>query len=1423
MSSGQSLSRRSSLVDYISQIPRPRLASLRSRKSTVSLKSTASTKVDNYTPYAVHQQKMKPIILRDADATQKLLEAILETPQGRRSVSRLARTCNGLQGAGFERPLARSRQPHSTPRPGMGLVRLLSQSAPQASLLTQLFTSVAPPSLLSSISEQTKAPERDDWARVLAYGMRVKSIGYVEMSGNIAPSILPLLEEHRPAIFILPNLTSLTWKVETAANLERCRMFLAPFIESVQLEVGSKSPRIDDILEEIASHKGLKSFSFTLHTNLPDKFTETFQDNVKLEKLALTAPGALAARVGKWASGLPLLKTLGVDLSARSTTAVEGFFDDISPGSGYSTPSSVGGTDSGVFSADEADFSEARKAAVRLTRDGPRRGAFAKLSNLTLTGEAANLTMFLKHLTSPLNQLDLVMEDPPMPLDWHSLCVVVSDQFADTLQSLRISATSASRFGELVRATSRGGDAPMHHLPLTYFSMLPRLWRFEVDLPESVIFEEKDLKHIARICPNIEILRLSPNARFPSTGPPPSITLESTVPLTRDCRWLHTLAVVMNAAELSSDDVYSTRVVCSRSLLRLHVGHSWVKNPLQTAVLLSHLTPYLETLKYFEPKSRAGAVEANSSAWQRVAEILPHVQHIRLSERKLQPPPAPYVPPPKSDKAIDATPIMFDAAVSVRPQVQEISIQAVPEVVDSGVQIMPETTEVSIDATPVLVEAEVMAVPEYSEASIDAIPPTEEKGTEPWEPDTESEASSDGVEYPVPPISMFTPTAVVSGAVYITHRVFRFYTAPIRFVFSFMPTMPMPMPILSKFALHAIPSSELELNEKQALLAANAELQPRASAHAHANGTAVHAEINPDSAVANDNIIIASPETVAVTSESSPAAACLPQFAEDTTVEDVQALESFRFQFGTSVPVRAPFRVTECQKQDGERLYATRQSSLRTATSAWLASSTTSPTYIMADPKKQEKDFTKEVDELLPQVQSLAQSGKLQESLDKIYVLEKQTRNASDMNSTTRLVKEASELCYKAGKLELLNSNINTLSKKHGQLKAVIQALVEQAIGWLEEIRKSTGTEKWLQLIETLRNVTEGKIFLETPRARITLLLAQYHETLTAAASATPASRKEALQLASDLLSDLQVETYSSMDRREKTEFLLEQMRLLIAFARLKDAEIGGEGKDSIAGGEAEWVKVRVGGRKVNEEFLKNKENEDLKLKYYDMMIQYALYQSAYLDAAKYYHKVWETPSIKEEVNGRGREALEHIVYYVVLAPHDNEQSDMLHRLFNDPALPKLELNYALVKCFTTPELMRWPGIEQIYGPHLKKTSVFSSPKLWEDLHTRVIEHNIRIVSQYYTRITLIRLTSLLDLTQQQTEETLCRLVVSGTVWARIDRPASIVNFRQSRGAEDVMNDWSSDMQRLLGLVEKTWMGVNAAQAAQSRAVKAAS
>ena len=69
------------------------------------------------------------------------------------------------------------------------------------------------------------------------------------------------------------------------------------------------------------------------------------------------------------------------------------------------------------------------------------------------------------------------------------------------------------------------------------------------------------------------------------------------------------------------------------------------------------------------------------------------------------------------------------------------------------------------------------------------------------------------------------------------------------------------------------------------------------------------------------------------------------------------------------------------------------------------------------------------------------------------------------------------------------------------------------------------------------------------------------------------------------------------MERKEKTDFILNQMRLLIEVARIKDAEYEADrkdvkGKDPMGGGENEWIKVRVASRKINEQFLTDKENE---------------------------------------------------------------------------------------------------------------------------------------------------------------------------------------------------------------------------------------
>ena len=81
---------------------------------------------------------------------------------------------------------------------------------------------------------------------------------------------------------------------------------------------------------------------------------------------------------------------------------------------------------------------------------------------------------------------------------------------------------------------------------------------------------------------------------------------------------------------------------------------------------------------------------------------------------------------------------------------------------------------------------------------------------------------------------------------------------------------------------------------------------------------------------------------------------------------------------------------------------------------------------------------------------------------------------------------------------------------------------------------------------------------------------------------------------------------------------------------------------------------------------------------------------------------------------------------------------------------------------------------------------------------------NIRVIASYYTQITLPRLTELLDLSAAEAERTLCRLVTDKVVRAKIDRPAGIVDFSPRSNPDEILNAWSGDLGKMLGLIEKT-------------------
>ncbi|PHT54380.1 26S proteasome non-ATPase regulatory subunit 12 -like protein B [Capsicum baccatum] len=111
--------------------------------------------------------------------------------------------------------------------------------------------------------------------------------------------------------------------------------------------------------------------------------------------------------------------------------------------------------------------------------------------------------------------------------------------------------------------------------------------------------------------------------------------------------------------------------------------------------------------------------------------------------------------------------------------------------------------------------------------------------------------------------------------------------------------------------------------------------------------------------------------------------------------------------------------------------------------------------------------------------------------------------------------------------------------------------------------------------------------------------------------------------------------------------------------------------------------------------------------------------------------------------------------------------------------------------------------------------------KAAEDLRLRVIEHNILVVSKYYSRIALKRLADLLCLSIQEAEKHLSEMVVSKALVAKIDRPVGMICFQPAKDSNDILNSWAFNLEKLLDLVEKSCHQIHKETMVHKAAVRA--
>ncbi|BAM40542.1 26S proteasome non-ATPase regulatory subunit 12 [Theileria orientalis strain Shintoku] len=392
---------------------------------------------------------------------------------------------------------------------------------------------------------------------------------------------------------------------------------------------------------------------------------------------------------------------------------------------------------------------------------------------------------------------------------------------------------------------------------------------------------------------------------------------------------------------------------------------------------------------------------------------------------------------------------------------------------------------------------------------------------------------------------------------------------------------------------------------------------------------------------------------------------------------------------------------------------------------------------------------------------------KLKEVLFDLMMAEKKCRQNLDGESNKKICCFIIEVLYKYGDFPNLNYYLTLLSRKRGQLKVAISGMVALAKGWLKELQDK---EVKAGLFETLNSMTLGKIYLEDQRAELVFSEAKNKEM--------EGKVSESL----GLVQDLEVETFGCLSKMEKVRYILEQMRLNLMVG--------------------DYIRFFIASRKINEKLLDGDDFFEEKLRYYEYMVHYYKHEGSIFEVAQSHHKRYNALNrklfydredrIEKDRIEKIKVVLERVLIYLIISPINDETRTYMKKVDEEEAknLKKVVLMNEFFKQFLSDLLVPYPLSQEL---HSKVTSLLSMDELTM-LNDRIVRHNLQVISKYYLKVTLPRLSELLGVNVQKLEEEISNLVYTNNIFAKIDRPAGIVKFGKRQQPEVVLNKWSNSI-----------------------------
>ena len=419
--------------------------------------------------------------------------------------------------------------------------------------------------------------------------------------------------------------------------------------------------------------------------------------------------------------------------------------------------------------------------------------------------------------------------------------------------------------------------------------------------------------------------------------------------------------------------------------------------------------------------------------------------------------------------------------------------------------------------------------------------------------------------------------------------------------------------------------------------------------------------------------------------------------------------------------------------------------------------------------------------------------------LKKLIDEEKATRLENEFEKNRTICKNILSIVHNRNDFPNFLRLFEYLTQRRNQSRESIISMVKNC---LNEVLPSLKNNKdCSDLLQTIIKVTEGKIFVEYEYSQAIRKMAEIH------------LMNNEINEAAKLIQDVQIEAFGSLENKYKVDYILFQMQVLL------------EKKD--------YIRTLIVSNKIKRNHLDDEGFELLKIRFFQLMIEYYYCSKKYIEVSKCYKILYDfvkgiddklvdieknSKEVKAEImdnyikvknENNLKKLFENYVLSLSICPPEMETKNMFNELLIKYK-KELDLDgnilYIVEKRLSDDIIL----IDNVLFNKFKEYEIFKKNQDLIALFKKYwIQHDLSLFEKFFGKIHIERISEMTLVSIEEIENELADMVVNNYIFAKINRIEKIVNFRKKTDYHDELDNYNYDMNNLLKKIEETCHLIN--------------